>query len=135
MAMTLSKLKGMTPELSAKLRQNAVYDTRRLLVVCRTPTLRQALAQSLGIESGRVLELANRADLARVDGIGTVFSNLLEEAGVDTVRELATRNPANLHETLVKVNAVKHLTRRAPSSDMVRAWIAQAKRLVPTIEY
>ncbi len=135
MAMTLSKLKGMTPELSAKLRQNAVYDTRRLLVVCRTPTLRQALAQSLGIESGRVLELANRADLARVDDIGTVFSNLLEEAGVDTVRELATRNPANLHETLVKVNAVKHLTRRAPSSDMVRAWIAQAKRLVPTIEY
>lgn len=135
MAMTLSKLKGMTPELSAKLRQNAVYDTRRLLVVCRTPALRQALAQSLGIESGQVLELANRADLARVDGIGTVFSNLLEEAGVDTVRELATRNPANLHETLVKVNAVKHLTRRAPSSDMVRAWIAQAKRLVPSIEY
>jgi predicted flap endonuclease-1-like 5' DNA nuclease len=132
--MTLSKL-GRTPELSAKLRQNAVYDTRRLLVVCSTPALRQALAQSLGIESGQVLELANQAGLARVDGIGTVFSNLLEEAGVDTVRELATRNPANLHETLVKVNAVKHLTRRAPSSDMVRAWIAQAKRLVPSIEY
>ena len=49
-----------------------------------------------------MLELVNRADLARIKGIGEVYSNLLENAGVDTVLELSKRVPANLHAKLVE---------------------------------
>ena len=87
------------------------------------------------MESRVILELANRADLARVRGIGGVFSDLLEQAGVDTVKELATRNPDNLHAKLVEVNADKKLAGRTPHQGMVKDWVAQAKELPKLLEY
>jgi predicted flap endonuclease-1-like 5' DNA nuclease len=82
-----------------------------------------------------VLELANRADLARIRGIAGVFGDLLEHAGVDTVRELATRNPDNLHAALVETNEREHVAGRLPNAAMVADWVAQAKELPPGIEY
>ena len=82
-----------------------------------------------------ILELANRADLARISGIAGVFSDLLEHAGVDTVKELATRNPDNLHAKLLEINAAKKLSGRAPSQGMVKDWVAQAKALPKLLEY
>ena len=85
--------------------------------------------------SRAILELANRADLARVRGIGGVFSDLLEQAGVDTVKELATRSPDNLHAKLLEMNAQRRLAGRAPTLDMVKDWVAQAKELPKLLEY
>ena len=41
------------------------------------------------------------ADLFRIRGIGEEYSDLLKEAGVSTVVELARRNPENLYETIL----------------------------------
>ena len=82
-----------------------------------------------------VLELANRADLARVKGIGKVFSDLLENAGVDTVKELAQRKPANLHTKLAEVNTEKKFAKRAPTMAEVTDWVDQAKALPKTLKY
>lgn len=87
------------------------------------------------MESRAVLELANRADLARVRGIGGVFCNLLEWAGVDTVKEPATRRPDNLHAKLLETNAQETLAGRAPTPHMVKDWVAQAKELPKLLEY
>jgi len=87
------------------------------------------------VEPGAILELANRADLARVRGIGGVFSDLLEHAGVDTVKDLATRNPDNLHAKLVEVNAEKKLAGRTPHQGMVKDWVTQARELPKLLEY
>jgi len=77
----------------------------------------------------------NLADLFRVNGIGEEYSDLLEEAGVDTVPELAQRNPVNLHATLIDVNQTKNLVRRLPSLSMVEDWVRQAKGLPRRMEY
>jgi predicted flap endonuclease-1-like 5' DNA nuclease len=82
-----------------------------------------------------VLEWANHADLFRVSGVGSEYSDLLEEAGVDTVPELAQRNSKGLYETLVKVNASKKLVRQLPGADKVADWITQAKKLPRIIQY
>ena len=76
----------MSTELEAKLKERGIYNSDQLLEAARTPSGRQALAEHAGVESRAILELANRADLARVRGIGGVFSDLLEQAGVDTVK-------------------------------------------------
>ena len=135
MTISIGKLKGMSTELEAKLKERGIYNSDQLLEAARTPSGRQALAEQVGVESRAILELANRADLARVRGIGGVFSNLLEQAGVDTVKELATRRPDNLHAKLLEINAQKRLAGRAPTLDMVKDWVAQAKELPKLLEY
>ncbi|MDH3944667.1 MAG: DUF4332 domain-containing protein, partial [Anaerolineae bacterium] len=63
------------------------------------------------------------------------YSDLLEEAGVDTVKELRNRRPDNLHKAILDTNAKKRLVRRPPSMSMVESWVAQAKKLPPVVEY
>jgi predicted flap endonuclease-1-like 5' DNA nuclease len=81
------------------------------------------------------LELANRADLARVKGVSGVYSDLLESAGVDTVKELATRRPDNLHAKLLEINEKEKLTERVPTAAAVESWIGQAKELPKILKY
>ena len=93
------------------------------------------MAEKAGVTTGIILELANRADLARVQGIGGVFSDLLEHADVDTVKELATRRPENLYAKLVEINTQQKLAGRAPTRNAVDNWVAQAKELPTVLEY
>jgi predicted flap endonuclease-1-like 5' DNA nuclease len=135
MAISISKLRGMSAELAAKLKVRGIVYGDQLLEAAATPAGRQALAEQVGVESRVILELANRADLARVSGIAGVFSDLLEHAGVDTVKELATRNPDNLHAKLVEVNVAKKLAGRTPHAGMVKDWVAQAQALPKLLAY
>jgi len=59
----------------------------------------------------------------------------LEAAGVDTVKELRTRNAAHLAAKVAEVNGEKKLTRRVPNETVVAKWIEQAKTLDPCITY
>ena len=71
----------------------------------------------------------------RINGVGPQFSELLEAAGVDTVKELQHRVPANLHAKLEEVNAQKHLVQRVPAVAEVEKMVAQAKELPAAMEY
>jgi hypothetical protein len=82
-----------------------------------------------------ILELANRADLARIKGIAGVYSDLLEEAGVDTVKELKGRVPENLHAKLLEVNAQKMLTPQPPAPKTVKNWVSLARRRRKFLQY
>jgi predicted flap endonuclease-1-like 5' DNA nuclease len=93
------------------------------------------LAEYADVAPSVVMAVANRADLARVKGVGGVFSDLLEHAGVDTVKELAQRSPDHLYAKLIELNAQKKLAGRAPTWNAVQNWVAQAKALTPLLEY
>ncbi len=82
-----------------------------------------------------ILEWVNHADLFRIKGVGEEYSDLLEEAGVDTVPELAQRNPENLYAKLVEVNQQKELVRQLPSQRQVADWVQQAKVMPRMIHY
>jgi predicted flap endonuclease-1-like 5' DNA nuclease len=135
MAIATRKLRGITADLETRLKARGLKDSDQLLEAARTPGGRDELAKAVGATTAEILELANRADLARIQGIGQVFSDLLEQAGVDTVKELARRVPENLHARLVAVNAEKKLAGRIPTLDMVKDWVAQAKELPKLLEY
>lgn len=82
-----------------------------------------------------ILEWVNLADLFRINGVGEKFSNLLEEAGVDTVVELSKRKPANLHAKVLEVNQNKKLVKKNPTLNAITSWMEQAKQLTRRIEY
>lgn len=135
MADELKTMKGMTDGLSAKLVARGIKNTDQYLAAASTPAGRKELAQATGADPKAILELANRADLARIKGVGGVFADLLEASGVDTVKELAGRVPANLHTKLTEVNAAKKLSSRTPKLEDVQQWVNEAKQLPKTLEY
>ena len=81
------------------------------------------------------MEWCNHADLMRITGVGKQCAELLEAAGVDTVKELRNRNAANLAEAMKATNAKKKLAKTSPAASMVIKWVAQAKTLTPAISY
>jgi predicted flap endonuclease-1-like 5' DNA nuclease len=135
MAIPIKKLRGMTPELEGDLHMRGIYHTGHLLAASCTPADRQLLGEQVGVAPQAILELANRADLSRIWGVAGVYADLLEQAGVDTVRELAGRKPDHLHAKLVEVNAESKLAGRLPSRKMVGNWISQAQELPRGLQY
>ena len=131
----LEAIEGIGDVYAEKLRGAGIRGTNDLLKKAGTKKGRQALAELSGVSEKLVLEWVNHADLFRIKGVGPEYADLLEEAGVDTVVELAQRNPENLYAKITEVNAAKKLVRRLPTLDMVKAWVAQAKHLPRAIEY
>lgn len=135
MTTAVKDLKGTTEAIVAKLKELGITNSDQLVAAASAPAQRKALATSSGCEVRVILELANRADLARIKGVSGVYSDLLEKAGVDTVKELATRRPDNLHAKILETNAADPLTKQPPSAAMVESWVQQAKDLPKTISY
>lgn len=131
----ISKIRGISANLAGSMKKAGVKNSGHLLDSATTPKGRAALAAAHGVSEKEILELANRADLARINGVGEVFANLLEEAGVDTVKELSHRKPENLHATLAAKRAEKGLAGRAPTLKEVTDWVSQAKELPKTLTY
>jgi predicted flap endonuclease-1-like 5' DNA nuclease len=131
----LTTVEGIGDIQAQKLIDEGIGTTEALLAQGKTPQGRQAIADETGIGMGLILDWVNRVDLFRVKGIGEEYSDLLEAAGVDTVPELAQRNPENLHRKLLEVNKEKNLVRRTPSLTEVGLWVEQAKELPRVIEY
>ncbi len=132
---TLKEIEGIGPARAAKLQKAGVRGTNGLLKMGATRKGRQELAKATGFDAKTILEWVNRADLFRVKGIGTQFSDLLEAAGVDTAVELANRKPEALLEAMAKANAKLNKVNQMPGLSNVKAWIANAKKLKRVVEY
>jgi predicted flap endonuclease-1-like 5' DNA nuclease len=132
---TIKDIEGIGDVYADKLRQAGVKTVEALLEKGATPKGRKELAAETGFSEQTILEWVNRADMFRVPGIGSQYSDLLEAAGVDTVRELAKRKAENLFETMKKVNDEKNKVNRLPSVSQIQNWIDAAKSLPKGITY
>lgn len=128
-------IEGIGPVFEAKLTEAGIKTVEALLKSGGSAKGRKELAESTGIDAKKLLEWVNRADLFRITGVGSQFSDLLENAGVDTIKELATRRPDNLHAKMLEVNEAKNLVNRAPSLSEVERWVAEAKTLPAAVSH
>jgi predicted flap endonuclease-1-like 5' DNA nuclease len=131
----IAKIEGIGAKFSKTLKKSGVRTTKGLLKTAATKKGRQKLAASSGISEKLILEWVNLADLMRIKGVGEEYSDLLEEAGVDSVKELRNRVPVNLFNKMAEVNAKKRLVRREPSLKEVKKWVAQSKKLKPVVTH
>lgn len=128
-------IEGVGPKFAEKLKAVGIEKASQLLEKCAKPAGRKALSEQADIADHLILKWANHCDLFRIKGVGPQFAELLEAAGVDTVKELSHRVPANLVKKLEEVNDERHLTRRVPSEKEVAAMVDQAKELKPVMSY
>ncbi len=128
-------IEGIGPKYADLFASQGIKTVEGLLKAGTKPKDRKKLSEVLQISEKLILEWVNHADLYRIKGVGEEYSDLLEEAGVDTVPELAQRNPENLLQKLIETNEKKKLVRRLPVLSQVESWVAQAKDLPRVIEY
>jgi len=133
--MKIEEIEGIGPALGEKFQGAGVKDTDGLLDKGCTASGRKALSDATGLSESRILTFVNMADLFRIKGVAGEYAELLVCAGVDTVKELKTRNAENLAAKLAEVNEDKKLTRKVPSQKTVEGWVAQAGELPPKIEH
>jgi predicted flap endonuclease-1-like 5' DNA nuclease len=131
----LIDIEGVGPVYAEKLKGAGIGSTKALLDKGATAKGRKELAEKSGITEKLILEWVNHVDLYRIRGVGSEYADLLEAAGVDTVRELAQRNPENLYQKLGETNQAKKLVRRLPTAGQVAGWVEQAKELPGVITY
>jgi predicted flap endonuclease-1-like 5' DNA nuclease len=135
MAYKIQDIEGIGPQYGAKLAAANIKTTDDLLKLCCDAKGRKAIEAASGVGASLLLKWANKADLMRISGIGSEYSDLLEAAGVDTVKELKTRRADNLTAKMQEVNTAKKLTRNPPAESIVLKWIEAAKTLPPTITH
>jgi len=131
----LTQVEGIGETYAEKLKAAGIATTDQLLEKGATRAGRKEIAEKAGISETLVLKWVNHVDLFRIKGVGEEYADLLEAAGVDTVPELAQRNPRNLYDKLVEVNSQKKLVRQLPTLKQVENWVAQAKELPRVIQY
>lgn len=126
---------GVDDEEIAKLSEAGLDKPSALLEMGATPQGRKELADETGIDEETILAAVKKMDLMRIDGVGAVYAELLHASGVETVPDLARRNPANLTAKMAEVNESANIAEVLPSADEVTGWVNQAKELPRMIEY
>jgi predicted flap endonuclease-1-like 5' DNA nuclease len=132
---SISAIEGIGPSYATRLRRAGIRTTESLLKAGAKKRGRVDLSKRTGISETLILEWVNLADLMRIKGIGEEYSDLLEETGVDTVKELRVRRPDHLYQAIVTTNENKRLVRRLPSQRVVKNWIQQAQKLPPLVTH
>jgi len=127
-------IEGIGPAYGSKLRNAGVNVIDDLLRAGSTRKKRRVLANKIDVAPATLLKWVYRADFFRIKGIGTQYSSLLEEAGVNTVADLSRRNPKNLHASLKAINMKKNLVRRIPPYRTIQSWIKSANNLTLIVE-
>lgn len=133
--MQLEMIEGIGSTYANSLREAGIKSVSKLLEAGANTKGREAIAKATRISDALILRWVNHADLCRIKGVSSQYSELLEAAGVDTVKELRTRRPDNLSVKMREVNDVKKLVRRPPSESEVSRWVEQAKTLPPMLTY
>lgn len=135
MAKKIESVEGIGAVYGEKLRAAGCGTTAQLLKHGATRKGREVLAAKTGISPSVIMRCVNMADLFRIKGVATQYAELLEAAGVDTVKELKHRNAANLSLAMRQANAARKLVRQLPADKTVAGWIEQAKALPPVVTY
>ena len=135
MSYPITDIDGIDGEVAMALKSAGIRSTERLLEAARTVKGRKALAEKTGFDEKQLLCWANVADRMRVRGISREYAELLQAAGVDTVKELKYRNPANLANAMAEANKKRKMVRLLPSEKVVGTWIENAKKLQLKISY
>jgi len=132
----LEDVEGIGPAYGEKLAAIGILTTDDLLAAGASRLGRERIAEQTGISHKLILEWVNNADLMRIPGVGTQYSDLLELAGVDSPAELSHRNAVNLAQTFQEAVAARPGTvRRVPSEAEIAVWIEEAKALPKVVEH
>ena len=127
----VTSIEGIAATSAKKLEKAGITTVEQLLEACKDKRGRKKVADASGIAEAKILKWTNHADLCRISGVAGQYAELLEAAGIDSVKELARRKPKSVYEKLVETNSgrKKPLVNQTPALSRIENWVEQAKEL------
>lgn len=135
MCYNIEEMEGVGPRYFELLHAQGIFTTDDLLNRGSTRYGRQVLSKATGISQVLLLQWVNRCDLFRIKGVALQFAELLEGAGVATLKELKSRNACILADRMKDVNGLRHVCSKTPKANVIEQWIEQAKSMQPMVMY
>ena len=135
MSRSIQDIEGIGRKYAELLKLQGIDTTDKLLKAGGNRSGRKEISEKTSINESMILKWVNMCDLFRIKGVAGQFAELLEAAGVDTIKELRNRNAANLSLQIAEINAAKHLCKSTPGEKFVAIWIQQAKALEPMVTH
>jgi nucleotidyltransferase/DNA polymerase involved in DNA repair len=132
---TISDIEGIVPGMELKLKQVGIRSINQLLEKCATKEDRQKIGEKIGTDEATILKWVNTADLYRVKGLGSEYSQLLERIGISTIFDLKQTSPYYLLEKMNHVNRSNRLVRRMPHLKKIEEIVEYAKMLDQKVSY
>jgi len=118
------------PQYRRELPKVGITSLGELLSKTREKDDRDELALRLLIPKEVLIQWVEKAQLARLKGLGVGNLRLLERVGIDSISALAKDNPEHLYEKLEQIPQDRVLPRRA----MIRIWVREARKKVRSNE-
>jgi len=134
MTVNIRNFSGMNHCIVDKLWGMGYRTNEDVLAKSTTSEARSRLARDVEADSDLILDLARRADLARIKGIGNLYAELLKQAKVFSIQDLAHQDVEDLYKNVLKLNEELRLTRRLPNIENVKQWVDTARRLEPMVK-
>lgn len=132
-SLPISKLRGVPFRARALLKVRRITTCAQLLGAAASHDGRARLARDTGVDMSTLDMMVERADMARVNGIGAVFGMMLEDLGIRDVGALADQDRVELHGRLRAYNTEERIARRSPTAEEVEDWVGQARALQPLL--
>ncbi|KTC65255.1 TfoX C-terminal domain (plasmid) [Legionella adelaidensis] len=130
----ISQIESIGVRFTELLHEAGIDDQQQLLEACSQKSKCEQLAKQTGINTKLLNKWSTQADLARIDGIGEDYANLLEHCGVLSVTILSQFNAEKLFQTLQQMNIQTNYLKHLPSIQQVETWIKQATKLPVILE-
>ena len=126
--MKIIEIEGIGAKFGQKLEKGGISNIEDLIPLSRKEI--KELAEKLDISEKLLDKWQEHADLMRINGVGPEYSEALNEIGIDSVKELAQRNPENTLERIEKLDKEKpDVIRQLPTLDWIKDWIEEAKKI------
>ena len=125
----LSKIEGVTGVHMLKLKSARVTTIEKLLLQGATAQGRKEIARKTRITEKTIERWVHHADFFRIKGMAGLKAELLDTAGVATMKKLGSQNASRLQTTLLNINKKKKLVERVPGLVQVERWVKTARKI------
>jgi len=126
--MKIIEIVGIDHKKAKLLEKEGISNTEDLLPLSASEI--KKLAKNTGISAKEIDTFQEHADLMRIEGITPEYAYALNEVGVDSVKELAQRNPKNTLDRIKELEKTKRdIIGKIPTELNINKWIEQAKKM------
>ncbi|MBN2225937.1 MAG: DUF4332 domain-containing protein [candidate division Zixibacteria bacterium] len=130
----LRGFRGVDEKHIEQLEKLKIKNTKQMLDAGRTKKQRAALAKESGVPGKIILELVCLSDLARLPGVKGIRARLYYDAGVNSIRKMASWEPEALRVMVTKYVEKTGFDGIPPLPKEVSSTIATARKLPIVVE-
>jgi predicted flap endonuclease-1-like 5' DNA nuclease len=127
--MNIIDIEGIGPKYAKTLKAKAGIEKLEDLMVLTKAKIKE-VAVKTKISEKMIDKWQEHANLMKIDGIGPEYADVLNQIGIDSVKELSKRDPQGVLDKIIEFDKGKpNVIRKLPTLVNVKNWVVQSKKM------